>query len=319
MPARSRASRATPSTALRIGSLPVFPGWRRAVAVSAFLLRTPGGDPHRSRRTVAQTTPHPPNLNPHPKKEIRRQVATSLSPSQKSGRAEAQCGGFARTMCEARSCNPQDEPLPACLHVLSQCGDGRRVFPGGQRAFEARNGGRLCPHSPRHLRLVRPASCRAFNNASKELCCLLFDTLDLDAHAGTSALSASPVDHAFSRFTSFIRTSAISRSRSGVFVRLLDEAVQRCVRTDLFATNASLASLRRVTVMARLPTKPVSTMCSAKASSPRVWNAPGISHSTSSVRQDRICSRSLLLKPSMYLSTIFWLSCVTSTTGGCGV
>ena len=72
MPARSRASRATPSTALRIGSLPVFPCHGLATmvrwSVSAFLLRTPGGDTHRSRRTVAQATPHLPNRTRTPKK-----------------------------------------------------------------------------------------------------------------------------------------------------------------------------------------------------------------------------------------------------------
>src|SRR5260370_19013022 len=39
------------------------------------------------------------------------------------------------------------------------------------------------------------------------------------------------------------------------------------------------------------PTNPSSTMCLAKSSLPRTSNAPGITHSTSSVRQDRICGR----------------------------
>ena len=72
MPARSRASRATPSTALRIGSLPVFPapwsGDHGAVVSIGFPLRTPGGGspplPADSRSGHAR----PPKPNPHPQK-----------------------------------------------------------------------------------------------------------------------------------------------------------------------------------------------------------------------------------------------------------
>jgi hypothetical protein len=60
------------------------------------------------------------------------------------------------------------------------------VFPGCQRALEACNCGSLCPHSLRHLRLGKTGLLPGFQQRVEELRCLLFDTLNLGAHAGTA-------------------------------------------------------------------------------------------------------------------------------------
>src|SRR5688572_26592212 len=90
----------------------------------------------------------------------------------------------------------------------------------------------------------------------------------------------------------------------------------RWVRTDPSATTTFASSVRRVTVMMGRPTKPSFSICLSKASFPRTWKVPGISHSTSSVRHDRICPWSPVRKPSIYVSIVSLLSlmfdCVVS-------
>src|SRR5687768_14280640 len=63
--------------------------------------------------------------------------------------------------------------------------------------------------------------------------------------------------------------------------------------------------------MTGLPVNPSSTMWLSNSALPRARKYPGISHSTSSVRHERILERSVCRNPSMYRSTVRLLSDMT--------
>src|SRR5712671_1094110 len=63
--------------------------------------------------------------------------------------------------------------------------------------------------------------------------------------------------------------------------------------------------------MSGLVLKSSSTICAANADLPLISNAPGIFHTTSFVTKDRICSRSVFRKPSMYWRTVSLLSVIS--------
>src|SRR5688500_5157209 len=60
--------------------------------------------------------------------------------------------------------------------------------------------------------------------------------------------------------------------------------------------------------MTGLPVNPSSTMWLSNSALPHARKYPGISHSTSSVRHERILDRSVCRNPSMYRSTVRLLS-----------
>jgi len=58
------------------------------------------------------------------------------------------------------------------------------VLPRGQRALQARNGGRLCSHPFRNLGLAKPRLVPGLQKLIKELTFLAFYALDFLPHAG---------------------------------------------------------------------------------------------------------------------------------------
>lgn len=87
------------------------------------------------------------------------------------------------------------------------------MFPGCQRALEARNGGPLRPHSLCHLCLSKTGLLPGFQQRVEEFCCLPFDTLNLDAHAGAAHEALDQLIMCFHVSPSSINPSPYKRKR----------------------------------------------------------------------------------------------------------
>ena len=67
-----------------------------------------------------------------------------------------------------------------------------------------------------------------------------------------------------------------------------------------FGHDESFLRYMRVTCIEGCPVNASPSICLSNSLFPFVWNAPGMSHSTSSVRHDRISAWSVLVNASIY-------------------
>ena len=130
-------------------------------SVSAFLLRTPGGDPHRSRRTVAQATPHLPT-EPAPQK--RNQVTGRYKPVAFTRNAavpkHSAVDLLERCVRLAHATRRTSRFPHAFTYFRSVATDGECLPVASARSRRAMAA--AVSHSPRHLRLSKTGLMSGF-------------------------------------------------------------------------------------------------------------------------------------------------------------